>query len=55
LEAALESGDEAAVQQLMDFQDGIYDLTDKALSGVFNPAQPNSNIIKLDKNGNPIQ
>jgi hypothetical protein len=37
LGAAHTLGDEASIQELMDFQDGKYDLTDEALARVFNP------------------
>ena len=37
LDAAIEEGDSFARDQILDFQEGIYDLTDEALSSVFNP------------------
>jgi len=39
LDAATESGDKLAMSEIMDYQDGIYDLTDEQLSAVFKPVE----------------
>jgi hypothetical protein len=37
LDAAQRTGDQAAIDQLLDFQEGRFDLTDESLAGIFNP------------------
>lgn len=39
LRAAGRVGDESAIEQILDFQEGRFDLTDEALSNVFNPVE----------------
>lgn len=44
LDAARQSGDENAIKQILDFQEGVFDLTDDKLAGIFNPSStPNVN------------
>lgn len=39
LDAARDSGDTAAEEQILDFLDGRFDLTDEGLSGIFTPVE----------------
>ena len=55
LKAAGRVGDEASIEQILDFQEGRFDLTDEALSDVFNPVEtPAPSIIRFDAQGNRI-
>jgi len=55
LKAAGRLGDESAIEQILDFQEGRFDLTDEALSNVFNPIEtPQQTIIRFDAQGNRI-
>jgi len=69
LRAAGRAGDDSAIEQILDFQEGRFDLTDEALSNVFNPSAvipaptptpgqptpaPGQNIIRFDAQGNRI-
>jgi len=55
LKAAGRIGDEIAIEQILDFQEGRFDLTDEALSSVFNPIETQGpTIIQFDARGNRI-
>lgn len=48
LKAAGRVGDESAIEQLLDFQEGRFDLTDEALSSVFNPIETPPDELPTD-------